>query len=169
MSGDLARFAAFIERLEAEATAAQAASETAAKEATSAEKRHLPDPEPGRTCPTDAPPSAAGDSLGLLRPKALAQDSASRKPLPSAPLDPPWPHQPNVLLRRLTAALMIARPWMHITDPERARGYFEARARHMLATTTGDLLAFVEREERTAVAQPKRDQAERKPEATRRG
>jgi hypothetical protein len=39
---------------------------------------------------------------------------------------------------------------MRITDPVCARAYFEARARHMLATTHTDQRAFVEREEQLA-------------------
>jgi hypothetical protein len=53
----------------------------------------------------------------------------------------------DALVQRLAAALMTPRPWMRITDPERARGYFEARARHVLATAARDPLAVVEREE----------------------
>jgi hypothetical protein len=67
----------------------------------------------------------------------------------SAPLSPPAAAPPAAepLVARLATALGALRPWQRITDPERARGYFEARARHMLATAS-DPLALVEREER---------------------
>jgi hypothetical protein len=55
---------------------------------------------------------------------------------------------PEHLVQRLAAALMTPRPWMRITNPELARAYFEARARHMLATASDDPLALIEREER---------------------
>jgi hypothetical protein len=51
------------------------------------------------------------------------------------------------LVQRLAAALMTERPWQRIADSELARTYFEARARHMLATGSGDPLALIEREE----------------------
>ena len=52
-------------------------------------------------------------------------------------------------MQRLALALATPRPWQRIADPERARGYFEALARHLL-TTVRDQLAVVEREERAA-------------------
>ena len=52
-------------------------------------------------------------------------------------------------MHRLATALMTPRPWMRITDPERARTHFEARARHMLATAR-EPQAVVEHEEREA-------------------
>jgi exodeoxyribonuclease-5 len=55
-------------------------------------------------------------------------------------------------VRRLATALAIPRPWQRIADLERARSYFEARARHLLATAR-DPVALVEREERLAVEQ----------------
>jgi hypothetical protein len=39
---------------------------------------------------------------------------------------------------------------MRIADPDHARSYFEARARHMLATASDGPLALIEREERAA-------------------
>jgi hypothetical protein len=86
--------------------------------------------------------------------------------LPAEPKLSLPPSEP--LVQRLTAALMRPRPWMRITDPERARGYFEARARHMLATTS-DPLALVEREERSAAAQANPDLVERQLQAARHG
>jgi hypothetical protein len=53
------------------------------------------------------------------------------------------------LVQRLATALAVPRPWQRITDPDRSRSYFEARARHWLASA-GDPLALVEREERAA-------------------
>jgi hypothetical protein len=53
------------------------------------------------------------------------------------------------LVQRLATALAVSGPWQRITDPDRARSYFEARARHLF-TTAGDPLALVEREERAA-------------------
>jgi hypothetical protein len=60
-------------------------------------------------------------------------------------------HQPRGRLstsRSASAALATSRPWQHIADPDRARG-FEARPRHMLATAH-DSLVLVECEERAA-------------------
>jgi hypothetical protein len=98
---------------------------------------------------------------------------AIRRAWPNAvvlPTEPePAPAAPEHLVQRLATALMIERPWQHITDPVRARAYFEARAMHMLATTAGNPLALVEREERSAAAQAKSDQVERELKATRRG
>jgi hypothetical protein len=99
--------------------------------------------------------------------------NAIRRAWPNAvvlPAEPkPSPPPPEALMQRLVAALMTPRTWQRITDPERARSYFEARARRMLATTASDPLALVEREERSAAAQANRDQVERKLEAERRG
>jgi hypothetical protein len=77
--------------------------------------------------------------------------------------------KPEQLLHRLATALATPRTWMRITDPERAAGYYRARALHMLATTTGDPLALVEREERSAAAPASRDQVERRLETERHG
>jgi hypothetical protein len=52
-------------------------------------------------------------------------------------------------VQRLTVALATPRPWLRVTNPERARSYFEARARGML-TSVHDQLSLVEREEREA-------------------
>jgi hypothetical protein len=60
---------------------------------------------------------------------------------------------PEPLVHRLASALMVPRPWMRITDSERARAYFEARARYILFHTAEDPLAVIEREERAAAAQ----------------
>jgi hypothetical protein len=68
--------------------------------------------------------------------------------LPAEPLPPPPTHEP--LVQRLAIALMTPRPWQRVTDPVRARVYFEARARHVLATARTSPLALVEREEQIA-------------------
>jgi hypothetical protein len=99
--------------------------------------------------------------------------NAIRRAWPNAvvlPTEPePSPTAPEHLVQRLATALMTERPWMRITGPERAHSYFEARARHLLATTASDPLALVEREERTAAAQANRDQVELRLEAERHG
>jgi hypothetical protein len=60
---------------------------------------------------------------------------------------------PGPLVQRLASALMVPQPWMRITDPERARAYFEARAGYILSHTAEDPLALIEREERAVAAQ----------------
>jgi hypothetical protein len=59
---------------------------------------------------------------------------------------------PEHLVQRLAASLACPRPWMRIADPERAAGYFRARALHMLtrASDCATRLALVEREEGAA-------------------
>jgi hypothetical protein len=52
-------------------------------------------------------------------------------------------------VQRLATAIATPRPWHHIADPERARGYFEAVARRLLATAR-DPVAMIAREEREA-------------------
>jgi hypothetical protein len=62
------------------------------------------------------------------------------------------PTGPEHLVPRLTAALATPRPWQRIADPDRAGAYFEARARHMLATARDPVAheALIRREEREA-------------------
>jgi hypothetical protein len=61
----------------------------------------------------------------------------------------PTTHPPQDLVPGLAAALAAPRPWQCAVDRDRARGYFEARTRRMLAAA-GDPFALIEREERAA-------------------
>jgi hypothetical protein len=161
MSDALDQFVAFIEGLPSKGSQPTGAQATIPRTTTSpAEGReyvdvlHTDDFDEANS-PTNTAPFERSEraKLSVIDARNTAVEAIQRAwpgavVLPADP-DPPLP-PPERLVQRLVAALMTPRPWMRITDPERARGYFEARARHILATRSGDLLALIEREERAA-------------------
>jgi hypothetical protein len=95
------------------------------------------------------PADVAANTAHLLDRQTAANRGrldAGRAPA-SGPRDPTFDF--DALVQRLAAALMTPRPWQRVTDPVRARSYFEARARHLLSRAK-DPLAEVEREEAAA-------------------
>jgi exodeoxyribonuclease-5 len=96
------------------------------------------------------------------RQRAHAAAAEAARTNRSPPTPTAQPSEP--LVHRLSAALATPRPWQRITDPVRARSYFEAHARHLLAPAR-DPVALVEREERLAIEQGKgvADQCTTKP------
>jgi hypothetical protein len=104
-------------------------------------ERAEPPHEPERTTEPSRSAELQMRAMGGARPRPVAVPPWGK------PIDRPPP--PERLVQRLAAALASPRPWQRIVDPERARGYFEGRARRWLATAN-DPLAVVEREERAA-------------------
>jgi hypothetical protein len=111
--------------------------------------------EAGRPCQATTPaPAGAAPShpeapplLGAVHqawPEVVALPAAIA-PKAAPPPDPSF----DGLVQRLAAAMMVPRPWQRVTDPVRARAYFEARARHLLSRAK-DPLAETEREEQIA-------------------
>jgi hypothetical protein len=99
--------------------------------------------------------NSARQEAGRSRQATTPQDAAAT-PTPSeeAPLlEPKAAELPadgfDGLAQRLATALMVPRPGQRITDPARARAYFEARARHLLSRAKNPL-AEIEREEHIA-------------------
>jgi hypothetical protein len=122
---------------------AQAAANNARQEA--GRPRQATTPAPAGAAPShpEAPPLL--NAIHQAWPETVTSPAAIA-PKVALPPDPSF----DGLVQRLAAAMMTPRPWQRITDAARARAYFEARARHMLAATIGDRLALIEREERAA-------------------
>jgi hypothetical protein len=106
--------------------------------------RQATTPEAAAATPSPTKETPLLDAIHQAWPQAVALPVAGEPKAASLP-DSGF----DALVQRLATGLMVPRPWQRITDPARARAYFEARARHLLSRATNPL-AEVEREEQVA-------------------
>jgi hypothetical protein len=131
----------------AERTAHLLDAQTAANNARQEAARPRQATTPAAMAAVPSPRGQASQEIPLLDAIHRAWPEAVALPVEVEP--PPPNTEFDGLVQRLATALMTPRPWQRITDPVRARGYFEARARHLLSRAK-DPIAEIEREEQVA-------------------